>query len=98
MSKTCGSCRFWGAKRGRGDEAFKVCARIPHDNGYPRLAETDEYDVESALEDQSDAEREAYRTERARTKAVAVDGAGYFAAIRTAEDFGCTVHEEKVTA
>lgn len=30
-------------------------------------------------------------------KAIAVDGSGYYAALRTTADFGCTLHEEKTT-
>lgn len=31
----------------------------------------------------------------AAAKAIAVDGSGYYAAIRTAADFGCVLHEPK---
>ena len=93
MSATCGSCRFWPTIPAAG---FRPCARIPHDKRYPSLAEDDDSLLGYALEDMdTDAEREAYRAERARTKAVAVDGSGYFAALKTREDFGCILWEAR---
>lgn len=100
--KLCGSCRFWGAARPYGEpeygdvdkpddkSLFRVCAAMKFDSGAHRFTEDpDEWNDHEDMWTIQD--RELRKTE----KAAAVDGSGYYGAVKTRDDFGCALHEEK---
>ena len=76
---TCGTCKFWGDApdrcdpRGPKGEEFRPCKRI-------KMQEID-------MEAESDAEWHGVISNPC--SAVAVDGSGYYAAIKCRSDFGC---------
>jgi hypothetical protein len=91
--ETCGTCKYWGIYTKDSDEdeskeIFRTCTRVIHDkkhrnryNAYP--FEPEEFE-----------ENEKYAKELLKeTKAVNLDGSGYFSCLRTAEDFGCVLYE-----
>ena len=84
---TCSTCRFWGAQRPEdGDEGF---ARIKEDvelwaKVRPCGAVMGDPDGSGAFPHRLPADR----------KAEVLDGSGYYASLRTREDFGCVLHEE----
>lgn len=98
MSETCETCRFWlyiSAEDwefdalGVGDcKAIKMREDIKDAvfDSRPRDAFDDWDEVERL-------EAEALRA----AKAFAVDGSGYYAALRTFPDFGCVLHQPKET-
>ena len=89
---TCGTCRYWGKLK---DFDFagiihRPCTRIIHDSDYdatPVVCEWDEDEV-----DEGNKRIDKVRNEPALTQ----DGSGYHAALRTRDDFGCTLWEGKV--
>lgn len=92
--RLCGTCRFWGAKDEAG-QTFRQCMRILHDDGND--TDVDKWDAEDAdYYAKEDPERFAKHQAMLEEKAVALDGSGYFAALRCREDFGCVYHECRV--
>lgn len=91
----CGTCKFWGGPDD--DGKYRQCARIEHDESSDTSSyeEWDEDEVKYYQE--NDPERLARHNAMLAEKAVAVDGSGYFAALRCREDFGCVYHEPKTT-
>lgn len=85
-SNHCGTCRFW-TKTNR-DESYYFNLR-------PCGAVKQREDIEMAKGDDGDEVRDedGNETPVVRPRAMAVDGSGYFAALRTAEDFGCVLWE-----
>lgn len=81
--KTCGNCMFWG-KPGE-TEMFRQCNGVIHDER--------SYHNEEIGDWMDDDEKESFRHINS-LSAVVVDGSGYFAALKTKEDFGCTLFRE----
>lgn len=84
----CGTCRHWGTPRDNGTETWGL---------RPCVAVIPKYDV-AVLKDENgnDLWDENYEPVPVNTpKAMVVDGSGYFAALKTAEDFGCVLWEAK---
>lgn len=83
--KTCGNCVFWG-KPGE-TEMFRQCNGVIHI----------ELEAVNANENEPPPYRPRWR-ERVgyvnSLSAVVVDGSGCFAALKTKEDFGCTLFRE----
>lgn len=78
----CGDCKFWGKPNNLEDTGdFRECQGILHDK--------DKVTTASTFED------EDAKLLRSENKAVTVDGSGYFAALRTREDFGCVSFSKK---
>lgn len=81
--KTCGNCMFWG-KPGE-TEMFRQCNGVIHDE-------------RSRHNDTEEEWKEDWHNQQIRhinsLSAVVVDGSGYFAALKTKEDFGCTLFRE----
>lgn len=80
----CGDCKFWGRKGE--DGKFRSCTGVIHD--------------ESSIHDEEvgDWMDEEYKESVIRINAlpaVVVDGSGYFAALKTKEDFGCVLFERR---
>lgn len=84
---TCGTCKHWGKDR------------LPYFPGlHPCRAVIAQHDVEKVSDDNGfDVEPPdgCYLAKGGTPKAVAVDGSGYFAALKTREDFGCVLWEAK---
>lgn len=83
---TCGTCKHWG------NDAFPYFAGLR-----PCLAVAAQHDVpKSSANDGMDPTGAAfYVAANGTPKAVAADGSGYFAALKTREDFGCVLWEVK---
>ncbi len=84
----CGTCRFW-----RGVDALdswswnlRPCGAVLQREDVPVVKDADGLDV---MDDDGN------KTPVVMPKAMAVDGAGYYAALKTAEDFGCVLWEPK---
>lgn len=74
MPIVCRLCRFWGDDKDKG-QTFRKCMAIGH--------------AVTAFDDDFN-ETLVYREDRAPVQgAYVVDGSGYYAALKTAEDFGC---------
>lgn len=82
----CGDCKFWGKESESVTREFRSCTGIIHD-GYDRNAVGKE-----DLDDRVDIELVVNIQSR---PAVVVDGSGYFAALKTKEDFGCVLFERR---
>jgi hypothetical protein len=96
MAKLCGSCKFW--KPGEcAAPGYGQCGKIEHDESSHTSTTIydEEYLVELASGDEDDKARAAEVRKAREQKAVALDGSGYFAAVRCREDFGCVLHENK---
>lgn len=83
----CGTCRFWGAdvtdaiRRSRYFNEVRPCSAIRQNDAYLYSVDRDrEPPLAGPKAGLSD-------------KAEVVDGSGFFAALRTAADFGCVLHE-----
>lgn len=107
MDQRCGNCRHWG----KPDEdvfEFRTCTAVVHDSqrgprgsrvrgitSQYRFAD-EEFDAETGgLHPDELAELEFVRRWRDEHKAAVMDGSGYFAALRTREDFGCVLWDQK---
>lgn len=88
MNNLCGNCKFWGEPDDVNE--FRQCQAIPHDIHCIHNEDKD-FENFSWLDEEG---KEEYRKIK-RNKAVVTDGSGYFAAIKTKEDFGCVLFEEK---
>lgn len=98
MSETCETCRFWLASSasdwefdalGVGDcQAIKMRSDIKD--------EAFEHRPRKDFDDWDEVEKLEVEALRA-AKAFAVDGSGYYAALRTFPDFGCVLHQRKET-
>jgi hypothetical protein len=96
MGGRCATCRFWLFETPDwqfDDIIFGECKAV-------KMRETLEKDaLEGTDFDRWDDEAEpiikaAFRA----AKAIAVDGSGYYAALRTASDFGCVLFQAKESA
>lgn len=90
--KTCGTCEHWGGHNPRKyEEQFRHhrCHRVEHDCN--RDATADSWLPGDPEEDREAAKRRA----SVEDSAVVQDGSGYYAALKTREDFGCVYHKEK---
>lgn len=88
---TCETCRHW--KFAEDDWEFDglrmgKCARIQM-----RQEIADSVTFPEGVERWDEAGEKLVGAAMLASKAIAVDGSGYYAAIRTAPDFGCTLHE-----
>lgn len=86
---TCGTFRYWGAPTEGHDprpseKDFRPCRAVIHDQ--ENMSDDDALDY--CIDDERKAELSAIR---AATKAVVIDGSGYFAALKTQDSFGCTL-------
>lgn len=81
----CGNCRLWGTEDDN-NGVYRQCAAALHD----------EYGLAGKPLDQWTSEQEHRRINDC--PAVAVDGSGYWAALRTRDDFGCVLFEPKPEA
>ena len=78
--KTCKTCRHWGSEKDASED-FRECQAIPHaSQGTERRDE----EWETPYPDE-------YVEGVMSAPAVTVDGSGYFAALQTKADFGCTL-------
>lgn len=101
MGKTCGTCKFWGEGVAQGDDPpdcdYRPCGAVIHDKRGHARAEKD--DVETYLEDYCPeheyAETRAEIAAIRKHKAIVHDGSGYYAALKTKDDFGCVLHQPK---
>jgi hypothetical protein len=75
--KCCGTCRHWGSEDD-GWKRFRKCQEIRHDE---HGESGDNQKSEFVADDESIFDDEA----------VVVDGSGYFAALKTQEDFYCSL-------
>lgn len=82
MMPTCKTCRHWSETDRVG---FGRCGGIPM--GRDKLVEPDYVETVFVNDDTDELIPP--------DGAAAMDGSGYFAAIITGPDFGCTLHEEK---
>lgn len=88
----CETCKHWKFDKPDwefDDIKFGECKRI-----MMRSSIVDAALIEAEVSDQfsNDGDRIAHDA-IAKAKAIAVDGSGYYAALRTAPDFGCVLHE-----
>jgi hypothetical protein len=87
--QTCETCQHWNFdERDAEFDGLKIgrCAAIrQREDVISPARELEDWDAREAEE----------RRLLSEAKAIAVDGSGYYAAIRTAPDFGCTLHEPK---
>lgn len=88
----CGTCRHWGEPQDwsfiAALQSLRPCGAVKHDAKLPRKKDADGLDAE-------DPETFGPILDCPTPKAVVVDGSGYFAALKTAEDFGCPLWEAK---
>jgi hypothetical protein len=97
QTERCGSCRFWGKKPdgspiindGQPETGeFRSCGKIEHDD-YNRS----DPNPDLAFLDDDDDIIEMNAKRAALGDAVTVDGSGYYAALKTRDQFGCVFHE-----
>lgn len=93
MNNLCGNCKFWGKEKDVGE--FRQCQAIIHDKkslayNHWQWEDEDEFEFDTPEEKQKKLDF------RAVNKAIVEDGSGYYAAIKTKEDFGCVLFEEKI--
>ena len=95
----CGDCKFWGLP----DEAkakWRSCTAVVHDySNYtnPCREETgNKWDdtLEERYEHSPASLQEALKLRETHT-AVAVDGSGYYAALKTRDCFGCVLYQPR---
>ena len=84
----CGQCKFWG-KNGETGE-FRECIGIVHDKDLL----TNNLEDNVNVDDNDDWTPETLKF-RSENKAVTIDDSGYFAALRTKEDFGCVLYKKR---
>ena len=92
----CGTCKFWGTPaETKNNLTFRSCQGIKHDED--RL--TEDYKQQQGyfnLYNPYDVEAKQKMGEFFKEhQAVACDGSGYYAALKTKEDFGCILHVPK---
>lgn len=84
----CGLCKFWGEV----GEAFshRTCTAVVHDKNM-------EYRKEEFFVPDCDDEDELIKAREFMSghRAIACDGSGYYAALKTSDDFGCVLFEER---
>lgn len=87
----CGNCKFWGKVGDQPQNGFKTCQAVIHGRGGYVFEEQSEFDC--CVIDESDSFIKE-QIELRQKKALAVDGSGYYAAIKTKDDFGCVLFEQ----
>lgn len=92
--KTCETCELWKFER-RDWEYDEL--RLGECKGIKQRSsiESDALDAAGNPDRWSTKGEAAIKAAMLATKAIAVDGSGYYAALRTAPDFGCILHVEK---
>lgn len=99
---TCGTCKFWGSDDPRHNDEipegeYRTCNAVIHD----KLGATDSNrdGVDTYVADYYDkhefAEAKAEIAAVRKHLAVVKDGSGYYAALKTKDDFGCVLHQPK---
>lgn len=87
--KTCATCRFWGLP---GGETEQAATRIREDSIEAGFWNKVRPCGAVAMPDDSIGPHAYSMPSGARAEVV--DGSGYYASLRTREDFGCVLHEE----
>ena len=82
----CGTCKFWGTDKDIG-EKYRECQGVKMDHHTISEGPVPNYFNEMETEEILELRRTAL--------AVTVDGSGYYAAIKSKQDFGCVLHQEK---
>lgn len=94
MTKTCGTCKHWGGHNPPVEDAqFKhhPCNRVKHDDNWeatPSDLVVQDWDINAVA-----AAKE--RMASVKDSAVVQDASGAYAALKTREDFGCVLWEQK---
>ncbi len=91
VGPTCGTCRHWGAPRPEDYE--EVTPAIKADS--ERLGMWDKIRPCGAVYSSESDGVHCFVSPPRDRKAVVCDGSGYYASLRTAADFGCTMWEPK---
>jgi len=86
---TCMTCRHWGAFTSDADRG-----RVYSDDPEQHAEDVAFGDV-VAIKRMGLCQRIGDEKQNLDAEAVAVDGSGYYAGLRTAATFGCTLHEPK---
>lgn len=99
-SPRCVSCVFWGRRRWAKDDTvpslarFRICGAVYHGRA---VYEDDDRAVPTVREivyERSGDAAHQYGMPVAES-AYVQDGSGFYAALKTAEDFGCVMHQRK---
>lgn len=93
----CGSCKFWGLP----DESkakWRSCTAVIHDDGDATGMTENEGGYTTPVEERGymrDARKKELIVIRDQHLAVAVDGSGYHAALKTRDSFGCVLYQPR---
>jgi len=92
MEKRCGNCRHWGGHNPDEDHKYykhQPCKRIKHDKDF----DAKPYNIDD-IYDEEERKAAQERIDSVKDAAVVHDGSGYFAALKTRNDFGCSLWKE----